>query len=334
MADPGEVRPGDQRTMLAMLAATAECAAFRHGANVEERLHDHARNPARRVPVEVGLEAWQRLPELTGRETIGLSLASEAGIAAFHHLGVAFASAPHLLGALQIFARHFPHLCQTEHVFEYSLDGQTVIGWDEAADVAPHTLRDYLFAELVRALRRYGWRAVAPLRIELNAPRDLAAAYQEAFGCPVHMNAPRSRIVLETASLATPLRGSNPDLHQQITMRLAADEDTARSIARRVVGALDQLLDRREPRIEAVARHLGVSVRSLQHHLTAEGYRYSDLLKRVRQRRALHLLCETSIPIRSIAYQLGYENSGSFQRAFRRWFGLQPAHFRRQHCGR
>ena len=320
--------------MLAMLAATGEWAAFRHGACADEGLDDHARHPARRVPIEVGLRSWRHLPELAGRQTIGLSLASNAGIAAFHHLGVAFASAPHLLGALQIFGRHFTYLCQTEHVFEYSLDGQTVIGWDESADVAPHALRDYLFAELVRALRQYGWRAVAPLRIELNGPRDLAAQYQEAFACPVHMNAPRSRIVLETASLATPLRGSNPDLHQQITMRLAADEGTSRSIARRVVGALDQLLDRREPRIEAVARHLGLGVRSLQQQLAAEGYRYSDLLKRVRQRRALHLLCETSVPIRSIAFHLGYEDSGSFQRAFRQWFGLQPAVFRRRNCDR
>ena len=70
-----------------------------------------------------------------------------------------------------------------------------------------------------------------------------------------------------------------------------------------------------------------MSTRSLQHRLYREDCRYSDLLRRVRQRRALHLLNETSVPISSIAYCLGFGNIGSFQRAFRSWFGARPNSF-------
>ena len=319
--------------MLAALAVIGECALVRHGGRMSERVRQDARAPAGRIGLERGLKPWRRLARAADSPSVGLTLVSGTGITAVHHLGVAFTSAPHLLGALQVFVRYFPYLCQVEHLFEYSFDGHTAIGWDEAADVAPHSLRDYVLAQLVRALGEYAWQPVTPLWAELNGPSGADAQdYREAFGCPVYPGAPRSRIVFDTARLAVPMRGSNPELHRQVSLRLAADEVDSASTTRRVVGALEQLLDRNESELEGVARYLGLSVRALQYRLQREGCRYSDLLRRVRQRRAIYLLCETSAPIGSIAYALGYRDAGSFQRAFRGWFGSCPVDFRHRHC--
>jgi len=323
----------EQRTMLAMLAGIAEGELTRHGEPVSADAGDHARHPARRISLEEGLEAWRRLPAVMRRASIGLDLAAGGEVAAFHHLGVAFASAPHLLAAIQVFCRYFLYLCQADHVFEYSLDGETVIGWDDDADVAPRSLRDFILAEIAVAVRHYGWQPVAPVRAELaGVADDEVERYRRAFQCPVRIGVSRSRLVYDTACLAQALRGSNPDLHHQMTLRLAADDGAARSVARRTVGAIEQSLDRGHACIERAAEQLGLSVRTLQYQLSCEGYRFSDLLRRVRQRRALHLLCETTVPIRSIAFALGYTDAGSFQRAFREWYGLRPRDFRDQHC--
>lgn len=325
----------DRHTMLAMLSLIGARALVDRGEPVDQELCDLARMPSRRIALGQGLEPWRRLPVAAGDETIGLSVAEGAGVTAFHHLGVAFASAPHLLAAVQSFARYFPYLCQAAHVFEYSLHGETVIGWEDGAGQPPHALRDYLFAELVWALRTYGWQPVVPLGVEIaGLDGELAPAYRRAFGCPVRSGGSTSRIVLDTRSLAVPLRGSNPTLHHHVCLRLTADEAGGRSASRRVSGALEQLLDRGETRIEAVADQLGTQVRSLQSALAAEGFRYSELLRRVRQRRAVQLLCESGIPIRSVAHALGYGDSSSFQRAFREWFGVTPTAFRESHCGR
>lgn len=330
-----ESNENDRRNMLGMLALVGARALVDRGEPVAHELCDLARMPAQRITLEQGLEPWRRLPAATGDATIGLSLADGAGITAFHHLGVAFASAPHLLAAVQSFARYFPYLCQAAHVFEYSLHGETVIGWEDGAGQPPHALRDYVLAELVRALREFGWQPVVPVRVEISGlDPDLSGAYRWAFGCPIRAGGYSSRIVLETASLAVPLRGSNPNLHHQVCLRLKADEGTGQSISRRVSGTLEDLLDRGETRIETVASQLQTHVRTLQNGLAAEGFRYSELLRRVRQRRAVQLLCEADIPVRSIAHALGYGDSTSFQRAFREWFGVTPTAFRESHCGR
>ena len=43
---------------------------------------------------------------------------------------------------------------------------------------------------------------------------------------------------------------------------------------------------------------------------------------------AVERLVNTSAPISEIAYRLGYQNASSFNRQFRRRFGLTPSEFR------
>lgn len=315
--------------MLALLAGDAAQALFFQGEADCEIGVDVRRSPASRVPLEKGLALWRRLPTVTGRESIGLALAPGPGILCFHYFGIAFASAPHLLGAIQVFARHFPFLCQVNHIFEYSRYGETVLGWEDSADVAPRSLRDYVLATLLHALREYPWQPVRPVRVELSGPGpEQLEPYRKAFECPVSFQPARSRVVFNTANLAVPLRGTNPEIHQQMSFRLATYDLMAASIAQRVCGTLERLLDEGSADLGAVAKALGSSPRTLQSHLAREGYRFADLLLGVRQRRALRLVSETNMPMKSIAYSLGYQNEGSFQRAFRAWFSTHPSALR------
>ena len=321
--------------MLAMLALEGGRAMMEREQPIPAAVREMAHTPAQRVDLAQGLEPWRRLPVVADDPAVGLSLADGTGLTAFHLLGTAFASAPHLLAAVQTLATYFPYACQAANLFEFSHHGETILAFEDGADRPPRALRDYVFAQLVHALRVYGWRPVAPLRVELHGlEADLAPTYRRTFGCRVQSTACASRIVLDTASLVHPLRGSNPSLHQEACLRLAADDSAGHSASRQALGTIEQLLDGPEPRVGAVASHLGISVRTLQMRLASEGFRYSDLLRRARQRRAVQMLCESETPISAIAHALGYRDPACFQRAFRRWYGLTPGHFRRHHCGR
>ncbi|MDI2074654.1 MULTISPECIES: helix-turn-helix domain-containing protein [Bradyrhizobium] len=56
---------------------------------------------------------------------------------------------------------------------------------------------------------------------------------------------------------------------------------------------------------------------------------YSDLLRNALQRRAVRLLCRTDRSIGEIASMLGYDDPAHFCRAFQRWSGVPPTHWRR-----
>ena len=53
-----------------------------------------------------------------------------------------------------------------------------------------------------------------------------------------------------------------------------------------------------------------------------------DCLKEIRLRRAAHLLTSTDLPIKRIAFQVGFESRSYFSRAFKAFAGIDPAGFR------
>jgi AraC-like DNA-binding protein len=53
-----------------------------------------------------------------------------------------------------------------------------------------------------------------------------------------------------------------------------------------------------------------------------------DCLKEIRLRRAAHLLTATDLPIKRIAFQVGFESRSYFSRAFKVFAGIDPAGFR------
>jgi AraC-like DNA-binding protein len=85
--------------------------------------------------------------------------------------------------------------------------------------------------------------------------------------------------------------------------------------------------------IHATAEAAGTSVRSLQRRLLAEGYTYSSLVEQIRFTKAASLLRDPHAKIIDIALDLGYQNPGSFSRAFRRWSGFSPQEFRNMSLG-
>ena len=80
--------------------------------------------------------------------------------------------------------------------------------------------------------------------------------------------------------------------------------------------------------IERCAEKTGMSVRTLQSRLAAEGARFSELVEKQRETLAKAHLAEGRLSLDEIADRLGYGEQTSFGRAFKRWTGLTPQQFR------
>jgi len=91
---------------------------------------------------------------------------------------------------------------------------------------------------------------------------------------------------------------------------------------------LKQMLAGGRPDITDVARELGLGVRTLQRRIVEEGTTFRDLLLAVRQELVRTYLAQPGIQINEVAFQLGYEDTNSFFRAFRNWEGTTPSHWR------
>ena len=93
---------------------------------------------------------------------------------------------------------------------------------------------------------------------------------------------------------------------------------------------LERLCDR-DLQIEAVARRQGVTVRYVQRLFENAGSTFSDFVRGQRLEHAIRLLKErdlASSTITTIAYDVGFSDVSSFNRAFRKRFDATPSEFR------
>ena len=81
--------------------------------------------------------------------------------------------------------------------------------------------------------------------------------------------------------------------------------------------------------LEAAARNLGTSPRTLQRRLNEHGVNFWALVEQSRFEIASALLSETDLKVQEIAAGIGYRRPGAFARAFTKWAGCSPSDFRK-----
>lgn len=72
---------------------------------------------------------------------------------------------------------------------------------------------------------------------------------------------------------------------------------------------------------------------ALQKHLAAEGTSFQALKDALRRDLAIVRLHTSTAPLASLADELGFADSATFQRAFKNWTGSAPGAYRRGGAG-
>ncbi|WP_105385300.1 AraC family transcriptional regulator [Neorhizobium alkalisoli] len=116
-----------------------------------------------------------------------------------------------------------------------------------------------------------------------------------------------------------------PDLRQRL-----ANLDASVSVAKRVRAALHEAIPSGLTTMEAIAKKLAVSKRTLQRRIEAEGTSFQQILKETREALARHYLANTALPASEISFLLGFDEPNSFYRAFRSWTGKTPDSIRQR----
>jgi AraC-like DNA-binding protein len=81
------------------------------------------------------------------------------------------------------------------------------------------------------------------------------------------------------------------------------------------------------PRTE-IAKLMGLSERTLQRRLSAEGTTFNGVLEDARREIALGFLADKKLAAYEVSFLLGYSEPATFFRAFKRWTGKTPQQYR------
>lgn len=258
-----------------------------------------------------------------------------------HHgmLGYAMMCSPNLDQAIQLLCRHMP-LVTDLVALRYQRSGRgsgAVLSVTPAVPMSPAMMRAVVEVAAA-ALHQHIVLLGAPrtaYELVLNMPVpahhgryvELAPAYVQ-FG---HEGPPGFTAHLGADLLDAALPLSAPRV-------LAAIEDRLHVHLRRIpagtrwadyLNAMLRESPGRLPTLDELAQRLGVTTRTVDRHLAAEGTSYRDLTRAVRIERARELLGQPGVTVSQVAARLGFGDAASFSRAFRRGAGMAPGEYQR-----
>lgn len=169
-----------------------------------------------------------------------------------------------------------------------------------------------------------------------HAQRHSRADYESVFGPSIQFEQPHFSVRFPNSLLDLPFQLATPAVSVYLERALEEHErrrDTSQAMRERVSVEVERRLADGDVHQKDVARALGVSTRTMQRRLQAEGATFAEVLDEVRQSRACSLLHHTEHAVYEIACAVGYSEPSTFYRAFKRWTGTTPHGYREQSTG-
>lgn len=305
-----------------------------------EQLLDMAGLPAKaldwqRWPIDYITRLWRTAEHCTENSSFGLRVGSSVTPAGISGVGFTLLSAATLRDAMTMLQK-YQRVISDGGRFQM-LAGETatwVVYHPQQGQLAfsPHQIE----AVLAAVMRLSSWATgsvLKPARVQFSHPAlGPLQDYQTVFDCPVDFEQAFSGLLLDNALLDQPLPQADAQLaqiHEQHTAaRLATLEIHALSIAG-IQQWLTVNMAPQVPRRADLAKALGMSERTLARRLADQGQTFAGLLDDVRQQMALQAVADKKRALPEIALSLGFAELSTFHRAFQRWTGLPPAHWRR-----
>jgi AraC-like DNA-binding protein len=185
----------------------------------------------------------------------------------------------------------------------------------------------------VALARQVSPQPVTPLEVLVGhkAPASVAA-HEDWFGCEVSFGAELDAVLFAAETLARPNILGDEGISRFLLSHLDAELSRVAEGPPLVVAARDavaQGLSEGVPRMDDIARRLGLSGRSFHRRLAGYGVSYQALVEETRRDLAEGLLRDDAHALAEIAFLTGFSEQSAFTRAFKRWTGTTPARYRR-----
>ena len=269
---------------------------------------------------------WARGRKLTGNEDVGFALAQQTRFEALGSLWRMFETAPSLRALHESYVRWSCSLFVdfAEPFSEVLGDRVRLSSRVPQGLVLDRGEQDWRAALTVRLWRVLHRRAdVAPLAIGFTYPRPRSVRRHEiALGTrELRFSQPTFHQLISRQLFEAPLPGADAQEFARLdaAVRATARMQEAQSLTAAADATATWLLATQGASAHAVARALGLSVRTLRRRLAEEGRSFRGLIDGVRQRET-QLFLETGLyTMKQLALRVGFANDRALRHALRRW---------------
>lgn len=215
-------------------------------------------------------------------------------------------------------------------LMESANQSETIIGFMPDFATTP-ALSEYTIALIcVYIPAIVGWPVGVKAVKFSHSPRGLIESYKTELRSPVIFNADVTAIVFDIAPNKSFLN-SNRRLFRELKLFFSrfiyASEEVTTDSKSEVKEIIRKEMIYRRPSESAVAEIMNIGKSSLRRAMAQKGTNYRQELDAVLCELAIHYLTTERLTTDQVAEKLHYSDSGSFQRAFKRWTGISPIQF-------
>jgi AraC-like DNA-binding protein len=189
---------------------------------------------------------------------------------------------------------------------------------------------DAILAGLCTLMRNLCGADWSPIQVLFAHPEppDLTP-FHKHFRCPLAFSGNEYVLSFPSRHLSKPLANIEPELMGVVQAHVENGLFSPQAcFVSQVYASIETSLRSGKASSTTVAALMGVPVRTMSRHLDRQGCSFRKMLDEVRYRNASRMLEDPRLKVDQIAEFLGYQDTASFVRAFRRWSGKTPAEWR------
>lgn len=285
-----------------------------------------------RFPTTVTHKLLDVAVEFVAEPDIGLKATHYISFGDLGAMDFAMSSAATVLQAIDVASRYRLLFVDGVQIRLELVDNRAMVLFDDRVKM-PRYVEDFQVASFYNSYSNLLFRNVSEIEFWFVHPRPQdTVEYQRAFGSKVvRFSAPSCGILFDSDRLKQPLETANCKLHAVLcgyAEMVLKEEFGTRNLTRRVLDLILKELPQGQPNIENIARQLCMSPRTLGRKMEREGKSFKETLDDLRRSLAYQYVIRQDVSLAEVAFLLGYANTATFHRAFKRWTGQTPLAYR------
>jgi AraC-like DNA-binding protein len=286
-------------------------------------------NPEGIVPITAWHGVFEHVASSLGNDAVMFDLFNNIDIGCFSIFDYLFSCAPSLRDACQAWVKFIPIRTNAYRMIFEETETSGYVQWPILEGRGEW--RQNMFA-------RVGWATQQlehaldmpspPIMIELaTTPPNDTSAFQKKYQGRLKFGAPHNRISFPKTLLSRPLRGNDSHLYEIILKSAMGELDRfgrMEAPLSRIANEVASSLTDGSCTLPLISAKLGMSQRAVQRLLEKEGTNFRKLSEEIRRSAAERYLRSTNLPMKEIAFLLGFSELSTFSRAVKAWFGVSP----------